>query len=250
VTPFSWQQFKYVGLMFFVLVLVVPLLLGAQYLREHGNRLLGCYLACAMGLGLVTVAKAGSDVHYWLEAVLVLSALVAALVAERVVAKEGIVEVLCLLFVVLFFSRLFTPAGPQRQDFVRDRALQAFLRENFSPGTTALSPWAGDLARAGLDLPVSDPDQFNLLVRKGILSDRLLLDPIRGCRFSVIAIDYDLRVEPPPRGARFPRAWSEAILGNYKLAASLDMPDTEKVWPDDRFYIWVPKALDEVRKNE
>jgi len=240
-TPFSWEQFKYAGLMFFALALLVPLLLGAQYLREHGNRLLACYLACSVALALVTVAKAGSDVHYWLETVLALSVLVAALVAERAVAQEGIVEALCLLCVTLFFSRLFTPPDPRPHDFARDRTLQAYLREKFSPGTLALSPWAGDLLRAGLELPVSDPDQYNFLVRKGILSDRSLLDQIRAHRFGVIAVNYDLRVEPPPRGARFPRAWSEAILGSYKLAASLDMPDTEKVWPDDRFYIWVPK---------
>ena len=44
------------------------------------------------------------------------------------------------------------------------------------------------------------------------------------------------------RGDRLPRSWREAIVSGYGLAGNLDMPDTEKVWPDDRFYVWVPKA--------
>jgi hypothetical protein len=244
VTPFSWQQFKYAGLMFFALVLLVPLLLGLEFLRRHRNRLLGCYLACSVVLALSTVAKVGSDAHYWLECVLALSALVAALVAERAAAREGIAEILCLLGVALFFARLFTPPGPRPQDFVRDRAIQAYLREKFPAGTLALSHWAGDLVRAGLDLPISDPDQYNFLVRKGILSDQALLDQIRSLRFGLIVINYDMSIEPPVSqgGTRLPRALSEAILASYRLAASLAMPDTEKVWPDDRFYIWVPRA--------
>ena len=244
VTPFSWPQFKYAGLMFFALVLLVPLLLAAEFLRHHRNRLLGCYLACGVVLGLVTVAKIGSDAHYWLECVLALSALVAALGAERAAAREGFVEVFCLLGVALFFARLFTPPGPRPQDFARDQAIQSCLRRNFPRRTLALSHWAGDLVRAGLDLPVSDPDQYVYLARKGILSDQPLLEQIRGHRFGAIVINYDLRAGPqiPPRGARLPRSWSAAILSSYGLAASLEMPDVEKVWPDDRFYVWVPRS--------
>jgi hypothetical protein len=244
VTPFSWQQFKYAGLMFFALVMLVPLLLGAEFLRRGRNRLLGCYLACGVVLALVTVSKVGSDAHYWLECVLALSALVAALVAERAAAREGIAEVLCLLGVALFFARLFAPPGPRPQDFARDQAIQAYLHQKFPPGTLALSHWAGDLVRAGLDLPVSDPDQYIYLARKGILSDQPLLDQIRGHRFGALVFNYDLRAAQAAasQGERLPSTWSVAILSNYELATSLEMPDTEKVWPDDRFYVWIPRA--------
>ena len=44
------------------------------------------------------------------------------------------------------------------------------------------------------------------------------------------------------RGDGLPRSWREAIVAGYGLAGNLDMPDTEKVRPDDRFYVWVPNA--------
>jgi hypothetical protein len=244
VTPFSWQQFKYAGLMFFTLVLLVPLLLAGEFLRRHRNRLLGCYLGCGVVLALVTVAKVGSDAHYWLESVLALSALVAALIAERVAAREGITEVVVLLGVALFFARLFTPPSPGPRDFARDQAIQTYLRRNFPPGTLALSHWAGDLVRAGLDLPVSDPDQYLYLARRRILSDQPLLEQIRGHRFGALVFDYDLRdaQAAASRGDRLPSAWSQAILSSYDLKASLEMPDAEKVLPTDRFYIWVPRS--------
>lgn len=255
VTPFSWQQFKYAGLMFFALAMLVPLLLGLEFLRGHRHRLLACYLACAVGLALVTVAKVGSDAHYWLESVLALSALVAALAAERAAARQGIAEVFCLLGVALFFARLFTPPGPRAPDFSRDQAIQTYLRRNFPPGTLALSHWAGDLVRAGLDLPVSDPDQYLYLARKGILSDRALIDQIRSHRFGALVFDYDLRDAraAASRGDRLPSTWSQAILSSYDLAASLEMPDPEKVHPTDRFCIWVPRVGvrgDEPRASE
>jgi hypothetical protein len=244
VTPFSWLQFKYAGLMFFALVILVPLLLAAEFLRRQRGRLLGCYLGCAVVLALVTVAKEGSDAHYWLESVLALSALVAALAAERAAAREGITEVVILLAVALFFARLFTPPSPGPKDFARDQAIQTYLRRSFPPGTLALSHWAGDLVRAGLDLPVSDPDQYLYLVRKRILSDQSLLDQIRGHRFGALVFDYDLRdaQAAASRGNRLPSAWSQAILASYDLNASLEMPEPEKVLPTDRFYIWVPRG--------
>jgi hypothetical protein len=243
-TPFSWQQFKYAGLMFFAFVLLVPLLMGLDFLRSRRNRLLGCYLTCAVALAFVTVAKVGSDAHYWLEVLVTLSVLVGALAAERIASRDGIAEILCLLVVALFVAQFFTPPGPRPRDFERDQAIQTYVRRRFPPGTRALSHWAGDLLRAGLDLPVSDPDQYQYLVQTGILSEGVLLDQIRLGRFGAIVLNYDLRFAGTAqlRGGRLPPTWSAAILSSYALADSLEMPEPEKVWLDDRFYIWVPRT--------
>jgi hypothetical protein len=246
VTPFSWQQFKYAGLMFFGIVLLVPLLMSLEFLRHHPQPLLVYYLACSVLLALITVAKLGSDAHYWLESVLVVSALTSALLAVRISKLDESVALVCLLVVALFFAQFFTRPGPQRRDFERDEAIQQYLRRNFPPRTASLSYWAGDLVRAGLDVPVSDLAQYDYLVRKGTISGRPLLEQIRSRRYGVIATNYDMHDEPPgfTRGGRLPPDWARAILDNYKLATCLDMPSPERVWPDDRFCIWIPRDRD------
>lgn len=242
-TPFSWTQFKYAGLMFFLIVLLVPLLIGMDFLRRHPQALLGCYLACSVLLASVTVSKLGSDAHYWLECVLVLSALTASTVTEGILEQARALELTCLLGIALFFAQFFSPPGPHPRDFAHDAAIQKYLRQNFPPHTPALSQWAGDLVRAGLDVPISDLAQYEFLVRVGTLSDRPLLDQIHGRRFGLIVTNYDMRAEPPSRarGGRLPGAWAAAILANYQPAANLEMPNPEKVWPDDRFHIWIPR---------
>ena len=245
VTPFSWVQFKYAGLMFFILVLSVPLLLGLEYLKSHRNRLLTGYLVFGVVLALATVSKEGSDAHYWLEPVLILSVLTAALVTEKAAKQESSAEVLCLLVVALFFARLFSRDAPQAADFIHDRAIQSYLRQTFPPGTPGLSHWTGDLVRAGMEVPFSDPDQLFYLVRRGILSDQILLDGIRGRRFGIIVSNQDMRGAQSAKVYALRRTWQEAILSNYSLATSLEMPRPEKIYPDDRFFVWVPRPLGE-----
>ncbi|MBZ5542968.1 MAG: hypothetical protein LAO07_04725, partial [Acidobacteriia bacterium] len=173
---FSWQQLKYAGLLYAAVVLLLPVLLGRTYLRKHPNRMMHSYLAVSIVLSLITAGKVGSGSHYWFEPLLIVSALVAALVAERIegFGKPG--GMVLLLASVLVLARVSSAPSPTPRDLARDQAIQAYLHRRFPPGTPALSHWAGDMARAGLDLPVSDSDQYRYLVREGILSDQPLLD--------------------------------------------------------------------------
>ncbi|MBZ5542967.1 MAG: hypothetical protein LAO07_04720 [Acidobacteriia bacterium] len=239
----SWTQFKYAGLMYLGIVLLVPIILGLEFLRTHPSRLLLCYLSLSVVVSLLTAARVGSDTNYWFEPVLILSTLVAGLVAERSDGPRRAPEVVFLLGITLFLARFFTPPGPQPKDFEADRAVQAYLRRTFPRGTPALSHYAGTLGRAGLDLPISNLDQYRFLLAQGKLPEREVPAELDQCRFKVILLNFELgpAENPRPNISDIPESWVRAILANYRLAASLDMPDTEKVRPDDRFYVWVPR---------
>jgi hypothetical protein len=240
--PFSWFKFSLggwqLGLMFFV-----PLLLALEFLRVKHDKLLTCYLGCTVVLSLVTSAKAGSDSNYFLECALVLSALVASLVARSLSGPQGVSEILVLLGVMLFFGQWFAPGAPRAEDFARDRAVQEFLRSNFAHHARALGYYPGDLLRAGLDTPVTDPFQYSQLVFQGRLPDRNLLMELNGRSFAVIVAHYDLRDEGIARHRidRLPDSWGEAILQNYQLQTTIEMPRPERLLPEDRFYVWVPR---------
>ena len=241
--PFSWFKFSLggwqLGLMFFV-----PLLLALEFLRVQRDKLLGCYLGCTVFLSVVTSARPGSDSNYFLECALVLSVLVAALLARNLSGPTGISEMLVLLAVMLFFAQWFAPAAPRAEDFKRDRAVQEFLRGNFPRHARALGYYPGDLLRAGLDTPVSDPFQYSQLVFQGRVPDRDLLIQLHERRFAVVVIHFNLRDEGVARRRidRLPDAWREAILQNYQLMTSIEMPAQERLLPEDRFYVWVPRA--------
>jgi hypothetical protein len=241
---FSWSQFKYAGLMYLGVVLLVPILLGLEFLRAHQNRMVLCYLCSSVVISMVTVARVGSDSNYWFEPVLVVSTLVAALVAERSDGRKGSPEVVVLLGITLFLAQFFSPAGPRPEDLAADRAIQEYLRRNFPRGTPALSHYAGDLGRAGLELPISNLAQYRYLIAQGRFSDQEVVGELERRRFGVIVLNFDLQPAGNSRRSQsdFPEAWDTAILANYELAVSLEMPDPEKVWPEDRFYVWVPRA--------
>jgi len=229
--PFSWGGFVR-GLWYCALLALIQLLVGLEFLRAYPSKLLGCYLGCALFLGLLTVAKVGSDANCFLECILMLSALFAALLARRIGEAPRAAELLILLGVALFFGQAFAQPAPAPKDFARDRAVQDFLRHNFPPGTRALGYYAGDLVRAGLESPISDFYQYGQLIRKGTLSDRELLAQFAERRFGVIVMYFDLRAEEVSRRA------------DCQLAASLDLPGPEKFQDADRFYVWVPRPTD------
>lgn len=241
---FSWIHFKYVGLMYLGIVLLVPILLGLAYLRDGRNRILLCYLSLSVLISLVTAARVGSDSNYWFESVLVVSALVAAIVAERCDAPKKSPEVLVLLGIALFFAQFFNPPGPVSADFAADRAIQEYLRRTFPRGTPALSHYAGDLGRAGLELPISNFDQYRYLVAQGRISTQELVGQLESRRYRVIVLNFEL--QPPSSPSRgksdLPAPWDRAIFANYKLAADLEMPGPERIFADDRFYVWVARA--------
>jgi hypothetical protein len=240
--PFSrfWLS---LGALYFALTFLVPLLLGLEFLRVQRDKLLGCYLGCALVVGVGTTARPGSDSNYFLELALVLSVLVASLMARNLSGPLGVSEMLVLLGVAFFFGQWFTPAAPRAEDFTRDRAVQEFLRSNFSHHAWALAPFPGDFLRAGLETPVTDPFQYSQLVLHGRLPDRDMLVPLRGRRFAVIVTHFDLRDEGIARHRTdpLPDSWREAILQEYHLVTTLEMPRPEKPTPEERFYIWVPR---------
>ncbi len=242
VLPFSWSAWG-LGILFFGLALLIPILVGLEFLRVYHNRLLRCYLGSAVLLSLLTVARQGSDTHYFLECVLIVSALFAGLLAERVREASRAVELLVLLGVALFMGQWFAPPAPQNVDFARDRGVQNYLRRNFAPHTPTLGYYAGDLVRAGLDTPISNLYHYTWLIRKGLLSDRDLLAQLRDRRYGVIVLNFDLEREKDPNRTDYylTESMRQAIRENYRLATRLEMPGPEKLHVADWFYAWVPR---------
>ncbi len=242
VLPFSWFAFG-LGVLFFGLALVVPVLVALEFLRSCPNRLLSCYLGCAVFISLLTVAREGSDTQYFLECALLLSALFAALLAKRIAEGRRAVEVLCLLVAALFLGQWFAPGAPRPEDFARDRGVQDYLRRNFAPHTPALGYYAGDLVRAGLGTPISNLYHYTWLIRKGKVSDRHLQAQLGSRRYSVIVLNFDLDREKDPNQTEYylTEPLRQVIRANYRLAGSLEMPGPEKFRVEDRFYAWVPK---------
>jgi hypothetical protein len=240
---FAWSSFQ-IGMIFLGLILVVPTLMGLEYLRHHRDWLLGCYLAFAFLLSIVPTAKVGSDTNYFLEFVLILSVLFSALLAEGIGQQSDAGVLIALLAVTLFLSQWFARPAPDAQDTARDEAIQRFLRKNFEARSPALGYYAGDLVRAGLEVPISNIYQYAQLVRKGTLSDRELMQQFVQGRFNVIILTFDIRREVG-------EDWSNnyltipqrrAIMENYRLAAIMDLPGPERFKAGDRFYAWVPRS--------
>jgi len=241
--PFMWGLFV-AGVIFFVPVLLLPFLGGVGFLRWHPNRLLSCYLGCSTLFSISAFSRAGNNTYYFLEVVLILSSLVAALLADKkttTLRTGGLMA--CLGISLLCCQMWFTPATPRRQDFERDRAIQVYLREHFPNDTLALGYYTADLLRAGLKTPITNLYHYNQLIRKGILSDQALLDQLRDHRFGVILLTYDIQTQSsthPP--AYLTERLRQAILRNYVLAASQEMPAPQKFQEDDRWYVWVPPS--------
>lgn len=218
------------------------LLGGVGFLRWHPNRLLSCYLGCSTLLSILAFSRAGSNTYYFLEVVLILSSLVAALLADKKTTTLRTVGLLACLGISLLCCQMwFTPATPRRQDFVLDRAMQAYLREHFPNDTLALGYYTADLMRAGLETPITNLYHYSQLIRKGILTDQGLSDQLRDHRFGVVVLTYNIQTQRsthPP--AYLTEGLRQAIIRNYVLLASLEMPAPQKFEEDDRYYVWVP----------
>lgn len=239
--PFNWTDFREQGLRFGVLF-IPPLLCGLEHLRLHHNKLLTCYLACAVVISTLGFAKEGSSTNYYLESLLILSPLVAALLEEKMIQSPlDAIAVLVILSVSFLWGSARRPPGPA--DFASDRATQDYLRNHFPRRALALSWFTGDLVRAGLESPVSDLYQYTQLIRKGTLSDRDLLDALSRRRFNLVALDFDLQKEKnQERLDRYTtESMRQAILTNYQPLVGLEMPYPERLYGDDRLYLWVPR---------
>ena len=241
--PFSWLQFKG-ALIIFGLLFLVPILVGLESLRVHRDKFLACYLACAVGFALLGVGKVGSDTNYFLECVFILSVLFAALLARRIAEPARATELLVLLVVAAALALMFSPSTPSRRDFERDRAVQDYFRANFPPGTRALSYYAGDMIRAGLELPVSDLFQYNWLIRAGTLDDRGVVTQLEKHHYGVVVVDIDLETEKEKYWLDYTltEPVRRAIQTEYRLGTTLEMPEVEKLRSEARLYIWVPRS--------
>jgi len=241
--PFSGTQFKG-GVIVFAVLFLVPLLVGLEFVRAHRDAFLACYLPTAAGVALLAVGREGSDTNYFLESILILATLYAALLAERIDDPARAVELLALLAVSLLAGQLFTPSLPRPDDFARDQALQDYLRKNFPPRTRALGYYTGDLVRAGLSTPVSNLFQYVQLIGTGALADRDLAESLEKREFGVIILTFDLEAGIDERCLKnyLTSRLATAIKDNYQPHASLDLPGPEKFHSTDRFYAWVPRA--------
>jgi hypothetical protein len=240
--PFSWTQFKG-GAIVFALLFVVPLLVGLEFVRVRRDGFFGCYLTVAVILALLASGKEGSDTNYFLESILILAVLFAALLPERITQPARAVELLVLLAVTLFAGQLLTRSAPRPRDVVRDAALQDYLRKNFPPRTRALGYYTGDLLRAGLATPISDLYQYAQLVRAGRISDRDLAAALEKRDFGIIILTFDLQAgkDQACLNRYLTGRLAKTILENYQPAGNLDLPSPEMFHSDDRFYAWVPR---------
>jgi hypothetical protein len=242
-TLFSWYQFK-IGLLVFVLMFGVAVLLAFEYLRTHPDRTLLCYFGCAVALGIVTIGKQTAFIQYFFETILMVSVLVPALVAKRIAKGSYPLDVLVLMGIALFAGQWYTPPAPSPSAIGEFEAVQSYFRQNFPPHAQAIGLRGGDLVQAGLDTPFSDLLQTEMLARRGIVPDNHLLKQIRAGWFSFILLDFDLRREKDPVWLNYylTPAAREATVSSYRVADSLPVPDPEKLWPQDRFYVYVPKS--------
>jgi hypothetical protein len=245
--PFTWNRFGY-GALLCAVIFGVPLLLGLEFLRRHPSRLTLCYLGCIVPFTLVGLGKEGSGTNYLLELTLILSPLVAALVAESTGERMRIAEVLCLVGVSLLAGTRLGSLAPRPEDFARDRAVQEYLRQDFAPGVLAAGLSAGDLARAGLETPISDLYQYTWLVCKGEIPAHELIDQFERRRFGVILLGVDLYDEKDAHRSNeicMTESLHQTLLRNYQLAATLEMPRPEQVDHPTRMYVWVPRSAPE-----
>jgi hypothetical protein len=240
---FSWYQFK-IGLLVFVLMFGVAVLLAFEYLRTHPDRMLLCYFGCAVALGIVTIGKQTAFIQYFFESILMVSALVPALVMKRIEVGVRPVDLILLLAIALFAGQWYTPPAPAPSAVGQFQPMQSYFRQNFPAHARAIGLRGGDLVQAGFDTPFSDLLQTELLARRGVLSDEHLLKRIRAGWFSLIVLDFDLQKETDPVWLNYylTPAAREAIKSSYRVVNSLQVPDPEKLWKQDRFYIYVPRS--------
>ncbi len=242
-TLFSWRQFE-LGLLVFTFMFASPVLLGLEYVRSHQNIMLQCYFVAAILLGLVTIGKESAFIQYFYESILLISVSVPALLISSISRRRGALEVMVLLAIALLAGQWYTPPAPKLADAVQYAAVQSFFRHNIRPHARVLGFRGGDLVQAGFDTPFTDLFQTELLARRGVLSDRYLLARIREQWFAAIVLDFDLDKEREPQllNMYLTRPAREVLEQNYQIADAIAVPGPERLNPQDRFYVYVPRA--------
>ena len=244
--PFSLYRFGW-GLVLFVVMFGVPILLSLTFLRRHPDRLMGPYLGCAATGAVVVIGREGSGTNYYLEPLLIICALVAALAAESRIEAGQKAEVICLLGVSLFLGTRLLSFAPSPPDFVLDRRIHDYLRAHVKKGTPAagMNVATGELVRAGFETPISNFYQYTWLACRGAIPLPELLAHFDRQRFSVVALDLNLEDEQQAHRRNdicLTEDLHRVILLNYRLAATLDLPGHQQIEFPARLYLWVPRS--------
>jgi hypothetical protein len=241
-TLFSWHQFE-LGFLTFAFMFAAPVLLGLDYLRLHPNRMLHCYFIAAVLLGVITIGKESAFIQYFYESILLISVLIPALLASKVAAGRGALEVVVLLGIALLAGQWYTPRAPKPADVIQYNTVQNFFRQNIAPHSRVIGYRGGDLVQAGFDTPFSDLFQTELLARHGVVPDQYLLARIRDRWFSAIILDFDLEKERNPRmlDMYMTEPAREAVEQNYQIADKVAVPVPESLNVQDHFYVYVPR---------
>ena len=244
--PFLLERAR-TGVCFFGFLVLLPLVVAIAYLRTHREKLLSCYLGCAVALNLLMFAKMGSDTNYFLESFAIVCPLVAAMMWDCAGQTLRAGKFLCLLGGGLTLSLILTYPVPGPRDFEADRAMQDFLRSRFPAKTKALGYYTGDLVRAGLDTPITDIFAYGTLVGLGKISEQGAVSQLRRQRFGVIVTYFDVRttrIEVRPDFI-LTEPLRQELLRSYQLLATLELPGPEVIQPQDRFYAWIPRGRTE-----
>jgi hypothetical protein len=236
-------------ILMFVIPLFVPLLGSVDFVDQYPDKLVACYaLISAGGYFLLLLSSgSGADTNRCLEAAVVLSCLLAA----RITTSQGILSgfawtgalALTLTLVALLGSAFVIPRVT-RADFATDAALQNYLRESLSAGTSVLSYYPADPLRAKLEVPVTNWWHYSALIRKGTLSDRDIVSRIDRGGYGAILLDFDVTRPGSAKMADFytTKAMRDALLRSYAPAARLTLPIPEITrFTDGNLYVWVPR---------
>lgn len=239
----SWYWFIR-SVMVFALLLLGPVVISLEWLRRHPNKLVACYLLCAVLLNVLAFSKEGGDIHYFFETVFMTAILFSALVAERVFLPGYPFELVVFLVVMLFLGQWGTVHAPQAEDVARHDAMQSLLRRSFPAHAASLCANPGEMIQAGLDVPFSGLYQLTHLARRGVESDRGVVNMIRQGKFAVVVLSVDVNKETDPYALNFALTPQMllAIRQNYEVKYVLAMPTPLKLRRQDRFFVYVPSG--------
>lgn len=237
-------------LLTFVIPLFVPLLGSADFLDTHHNLLIKTYTLISVAALFLLSSGSGADTNRCLEAVVILSCLMAARISTAPSLFSGLAWTAAftctLIFVTLLSSAFVVPKVAER-DFLTDRTLQGYLRVKFPAGTSVLTYFPGDALRAGMAVPVTNLWHYSALLREGAISDNDLVNRIRHEGYGVIVLDFDLNPVTEASTGDFytTRPMRQAILAAYREQSQLELPTPEvSRFSTKTIHVWVPRAGD------
>jgi hypothetical protein len=246
VLPLTWTRFGD-GVLFLGVFFLAPGLLALAFLRRSPNRLLACYLSAVVAITLAGLSKEGSAPNYFLELVALLTPLASAQVTQSLSERREIMKVAALFAVSLAVSTRIATLAPSEQDFERDRAIQSYLRANFRTAAEGAAFYTGRLLRAGLATPISDLYVYSWLACTGKIDEADWRGQFESRRFGVLLLTTDLHNEAEARrGTEICLSDSvrRAILQNYQLRTSLDLPFPERAGFGEKLFVWIPRLRD------